>query len=359
MCHGCFKNVSLYYIIPILISLTNNISWISRRSGYFLEILAQRDNKRQQGNTNVNESNSLVIIQEESPFEAAAFLESLHEGRSAFKGEWNICWARLSVLWNIEELTLEFANQIEVHTNHLLSTIQMNHWRTNPNVLAGMRVAVFRKIPQPTPSICIGLCVEASNNTGYSKIRVAFDADKSNINSNLQAFQIQPRSSHPSSPKAARKQGSNNWNHSLSITGGLSSPIAPNTNIGIKATNHDQSVFIGDIGEPFWVQSLRENSPWYDPDELFNLESKKLITSADKRIFWEMMKIIIELPQLATPCKTGIRSPRELCTVLRKPEYKILWTNDGHVCLPKDIANDLLVNAYIVPSLSNPILDKN
>lgn len=35
-----------------------------------------------------------ISIPEISPFEAAAFLESLHEGRSLFKEEWNFSWAR-------------------------------------------------------------------------------------------------------------------------------------------------------------------------------------------------------------------------------------------------------------------------
>lgn len=36
-----------------------------------------------------------IIIPEATPFDAAAFLESLHEGRALFRGEWNYCWARL------------------------------------------------------------------------------------------------------------------------------------------------------------------------------------------------------------------------------------------------------------------------
>jgi hypothetical protein len=35
------------------------------------------------------------VVPESSPFEAAAYLESLHEGRALFRGDWNLCWARL------------------------------------------------------------------------------------------------------------------------------------------------------------------------------------------------------------------------------------------------------------------------
>lgn len=36
-----------------------------------------------------------IAVPEPAPYEAAAFLESLHEGRALFRGDWNYCWARL------------------------------------------------------------------------------------------------------------------------------------------------------------------------------------------------------------------------------------------------------------------------
>ena len=121
-----------------------------------------------------------ISIPEPSPFEAAAFLESLHEGRALFRGEWNLCWARLrnlwthiyivvepsnirypprllrSVSWVVEELVAEFASQIEVHMDKITSIVSQHHWRTNPNVLLGMRVAVFRKTANPSPTVVTG-----------------------------------------------------------------------------------------------------------------------------------------------------------------------------------------------------------
>jgi hypothetical protein len=56
----------------------------------------------------------------------------------------------------IEDLLLEYASQIEQHVNRILTTIEQSHWRTNPTVLAGMRVAVFRKGCNPLPTIVTG-----------------------------------------------------------------------------------------------------------------------------------------------------------------------------------------------------------
>lgn len=67
------------------------------RSGFFFQILAEQE--KSQGSTSLSNNSTIwrepVTIPEISPFEAAAFLESLHEGRSLFKGEWSSCWARL------------------------------------------------------------------------------------------------------------------------------------------------------------------------------------------------------------------------------------------------------------------------
>lgn len=61
-----------------------------------------------------------------------------------------------SVSWIIEDLILEYANQIEEHMNKIVSTIQNNNWRTNPSVLAGMRVCLFRKGSNSLPTIITG-----------------------------------------------------------------------------------------------------------------------------------------------------------------------------------------------------------
>lgn len=74
-----------------------SVDVLKMRSGYFHDILSEQEK-------NVSPSNALqgnvlwrdaIIIAEHSPFEAAAFLESLHEGRVLFRNEWNYCWARL------------------------------------------------------------------------------------------------------------------------------------------------------------------------------------------------------------------------------------------------------------------------
>ncbi len=105
---------------------------------------------------------------------------------------------------------------------------------------------------------------------------------------------------------------------------------------------------VGDVGEPFWVQSTKEGSIWTEPDDLFLLESKRFLTTTDKRIFWEMARAIIELPEISTACKCLIRNAVDLTALLKKPEYSVLWTMDGPDILPKDMASEFVRFAYVM-----------
>ena len=62
------------------------------RSGFFGEILDAQEKELSFANRNI--WRDPVTIPEAFPFEAAAFLESLHEGRTLFQEEWNFTWCR-------------------------------------------------------------------------------------------------------------------------------------------------------------------------------------------------------------------------------------------------------------------------
>ena len=86
-----------------------------------------------------------------------------------------------------------------------------------------------------------------------------------------------------------------------------------------------------------------------EPDELFYNESKRLINSNDKRVFWEMVRAIIEMPELSARCKAAkIRDQKDLATIFKKPEFKILWTSDASNIIPKEAAAELITAAYVI-----------
>jgi hypothetical protein len=81
-----------------------SVDVLKMRSSFFHDILSDQEKNVLAGGNQSMTSTALqgsvlwrdpIIITESSPFEAAAFLESLHEGRVLFRGEWNLCWARL------------------------------------------------------------------------------------------------------------------------------------------------------------------------------------------------------------------------------------------------------------------------
>jgi hypothetical protein len=366
-----------------------------RRSSYFQRLLAEQEAESKPLASNGPSAawRSPITINEESPFEAAAFLESLHEGRTLFKGEWNVCWARLSVCWGVDDLVLEYAHMIESHTNKLINIIQNNHWRTNPNVLSGMKVAVMRKGATPVPTIVLGICVEAAPGTGYSKVRVAFDIEKKATETtpvlrspikiskqvtdeNQRALQSLPptKPDYPQSPSFTRNLAMHKSSSPgrkiiapessdpLAVSGSYPSqppPILPMLSTQRKVTLNaadtisvatPTQIFIGDIGEPFWIQATHEGASWMDADDYFLFEAKRLITTTDKRVFWEMIRTLIELPDIASRCNTDVKKTKEFLQTLKRVENRVLWTHDGPYCLPKDIALELLTSCYVIPS---------
>lgn len=142
---------------------------------------------------------------------------------------------------------------------------------------------------------------------------------------------------------------------------------------------------VGDVGEPLWVQlshpsgaqtkseaigtphplTLWDNSTlkgvecnkdwsvtqgyscWSDPDDLSMAELKKFISEADKRMFWEMAKAIIELPEISHFSNSSIKNAKDLAMILKKPEYKILWTAVAADILPRQAAAELVTAAYV------------
>jgi hypothetical protein len=80
------------------VAIVCSVDVLKMRSRFFHEILSEQENAQNDRRAETNNPPSMrepLLIPEQSPFEAAAFLESLHEGRTLFSGEWSYAWARL------------------------------------------------------------------------------------------------------------------------------------------------------------------------------------------------------------------------------------------------------------------------
>lgn len=176
------------------------------------------------------------------------------------------------------------------------------------------------------------MAIECLSSIGYSKVRVAFDSGEKGLRT---------------APVCSVSGGATPLGQYHS--GGSSTGAASNTWDGSCAVRPSDNTppIIGDIAEPFWVQSMKEGSLWADPDDLFAVDARRLISHLDRKVFWEMARAVLELPELSAHCKTGIRNSTDLASVLRRPEYRVLWTAEAPECLPKDVATELIKAAYV------------
>lgn len=305
---------------------------------------------------------------------------------------------------------MEYAAQIDAHMQKLVKMIQQYHWRTNPSILAGMRICIFRKGSNPAPTIVNGSILESPGSVGYSKVRVAFDntaaANGGGVGGGLYgtataatATVMERTPSHtrahgyphatnnhrsmamdnkppPSSPRLP--SSGNSLNGSIPLT--MQPPTSPKVVYGdttpsgsyyyppsqqqqpplpsiqqqplhttASSTTSSSSMnhqIIGDVAEPFWVQEPQDMAVWCDPDELFAQEAKKWLTVTDKRIFWEMAKAVIELPEITRACKGIIRSVHDLTSMMKRAEFRVLWTPEAAEIFPPMAAADLIRYAY-------------
>jgi hypothetical protein len=76
------------------IAVLCSVDVLKMRSTYFLNLL-----QIQEDSSDVHTSENIwrhaITVECSSPFEAAAFLESIHDSRANFSGKWNLTWARL------------------------------------------------------------------------------------------------------------------------------------------------------------------------------------------------------------------------------------------------------------------------
>lgn len=213
-----------------------------------------------------------------------------------------------------------------------------------------------------------------NSNIGYSKVRVAFDGDQKQpiVKSSVMLTNLSSTTytnNHYGPPSVTMRASSHDHNYfSRYSSTDMDPPPLSSSNTrfpshsGQAATNNamgspagsvnneiptQNSSVVGDVSEPFWIQQMKEGSMWNDPDELFLTEAKRFFTITDKRIFWEMGHALIELPEISNACKGMICNANDLVTILKKPEWKVIWTNEAADILPREMAAALVQAAYV------------
>ncbi len=157
------------------------IDVLKMRSQYFYDILSKRvesSSSRDDEHGKKTRRGLLlpVVLNDVAPFECASFLESLHDGKCLTAcGEWSFHWARLAVLWAVQDVVCEIAAVVDKHVDAMLNRVDLNCWRTNCDVLSGFRVAIFRRTSSAVPTILTGTILDGNLTTGPNAIRLSFD----------------------------------------------------------------------------------------------------------------------------------------------------------------------------------------
>ena len=220
--------------------------------------------------------------------------------------------------------------------------------------------------------------MDATSTTGYSKVRVLFDSSENKSNSSY-SNPVTTSSTTCNSPVTVMR-------HSSPGRTKVNTLVSQTNKTSVNHITANGVTAYGDISEPFWIQfpqslsthlnqnQLQLNTPisyspitpryaneldaskglsqtypvWCDPDEAFITDVKKHITMTDKIIFWEMAKAIMEMPKLSENCDPVIRNSKDLAGILKRPEFRFLWSPDAPDLLPKDAASELISAAYVL-----------
>jgi hypothetical protein len=126
----------------------------------------------------------------------------------------------------------------------------------------------------------------------------------------------------------------------------VSSPVSPGPSPSrMRAYTHSRrnsdwgSMHTPELESPY---TSSNRSRWVEPDSIYIAEARNHITAENKRVFWEMVKVLVEAPQIAERCRFGNKSPKDLAAMLRRPEFCVLWAPEALDCLPRAFAADLM-----------------
>ena len=306
-----------------------------------------------------------IEIQENTPFEAVSFLEKLHDSGNKVGTDWFFAWARLSVRWTVEEMLREYASQIDAHFQSLSHRIRQTHWRTSPETLVGMRIAVFRKASTCVPTVVTGTIVSPLQTTGYSKLRVAFDPMPEGAFQSLATAASTTGAGGGLSIALSPTPGGLSLQHLRQRTQSLTnaslaqaqdslSPIQPQPPQQPQQPQQPGpgKQIVADVCEPIWVRDEKEGGSWMEPDELYAC-TKPCVSVTDRRLWWEMCRAVVTLPPLAGCLQGHIKNSGDITAFLLRKENKVLWYPEAQLdFLPKDDALELIKRAYCLPIYS-------
>jgi hypothetical protein len=263
---------------------------------------------------------SPIVLAESFPYEGAALLERMHENYLLSALVWNSTFCRLSVVWALDEFIDSFAQIIDAHFDKCITFIKTCSWRTNARLLEGMDIAVFSTDLGEDPVLLTGKIVAPDNKIEYSCIRCAIDTS---------GVASSPNKFRGSSPVFTDTE----MHSCVSMTAGSVDSV-PGTPITLDQRHYSGDPLVVNVKEPFWVRS--DGTKWISPDIYCQLKRDYEVAQTDKRKFWEMLKLLHELPVLNKRCKNRLRTADQVAALFKRKEFCALWSAEAPDCLTAD-----------------------
>ena len=265
----------------------------------------------------------------------------------------------------------------------LLSKIELNHWRTNPNYLRDAAVTIIKAGAHDKVEILTGTIVETKAKAPYGSLRIAIEKDETtplideldrsrsdlahgsmtpqkevkrtqahkSVQETIQRRHMAPQLSSLTK-QAMEASSEDDVDASLHYTG--FQPLNLNTgftsiawtDFETKLTTEQQVTIFDD--DAVWVRRPGPGQVWVKPDTLCLEAVKNVVSKSDGASFWEMTRAIVEMVDLREQCKGRMRATSDIATILGRQEFRALWSFNERVpgFLPKRSALQLVQESY-------------
>ncbi len=285
--------------------------------------------------------------------------------------------------WRVDDLVSDYSRILDRNIEALLSKIEQNHWRTNPNFLCDATVTIIKAGVHDKVEILTGTIVETKAKAPYGSLRIAIEKDETTqeinelnhshsdqahgsmtpqrevkrIQAPTSAQQTTQRIRMAPKPSSLTKQAmeassEDDEGASLHYTG--FQPLNLNTgftsvawtDFETKLTTEQQVTIFDD--DAVWVRRPGPGQVWIKPDTLCLEAVKKVVSTSDGASFWEMTRAIVEMVDLREQCKGRMCAISDIAAILGRQEFRVLWSFNERVpgFLPKRSALQLLQECY-------------
>lgn len=113
----------------------------------------------------------------------------------------------------------------------------------------------------------------------------------------------------------------------------------------IAQHSYFEETLLVNITEPFWIRP-EGCGKWLTPDEYCTSNHNFELSQAEKRKFWEMLRLLHELSTLNQKCRNRMKTAEQIAALFKRKEFAHLWSSEGPDCLTTDALMLLVASQF-------------